>query len=88
MEESSFSPRIYNPKKYPENAHARRAVVMRQMVRNGKLDKETFEKLNEEPIDISGFKIPFLTPLCNDFISIRYFYLIHILNSYSFSLPS
>ena len=50
------NPWIYNPKNHPENAHKRRAVVMKQMVRNGKLDKEKFEKLNAEPIDISGFK--------------------------------
>ncbi len=50
------NPWIYNPKNHPENAHARRAVVMNQMVRNGKLTKSKFEELNKEPIDISGFK--------------------------------
>lgn len=50
------NPWIYNPKNHPENANARRAVVMNQMVRNGKLKKEEFEKLNVEPIDISSFK--------------------------------
>ena len=50
------NPSIYNPKSNPQNAHARRAVVMKQMVRNGKLDEETFEELNSQPIDISGFK--------------------------------
>jgi len=50
------NPWIYNPKNHPENAHSRRAVVMNQMVRNGKLEKKTFEEFNKEPIDISGFK--------------------------------
>jgi penicillin-binding protein 1A len=50
------NPWIYNPKKFPENAHSRRSVVMKQMVRNNKLDKVTYEQLNGEPIDISGFK--------------------------------
>ncbi len=50
------NPWFYNPKIHPENAQVRRAIVMKQMVRNGKLDKETFEKLNVEPIDISSFK--------------------------------
>lgn len=50
------NPWIYNPRKFPENAHARRAVVMKQMVRNGKLTKERFEELNAEPIDMSAFK--------------------------------
>ena len=50
------NPWIYNPKNRPENALARRRVVMKQMVRNDKLDQDIFEKLNAEPIDISSFK--------------------------------
>lgn len=50
------NPWIYNPKKFPENAHTRRSVVLGQMVRNNKLDKATYEKLSNKPIDISGFK--------------------------------
>ena len=50
------NPWIYNPKNHPENAHSRRAVVMNQMVRNGKLTKNKFEEFNKNPIDISGFK--------------------------------
>jgi len=50
------NPWIYNPVKYPENANKRRAVVMKQMVKNDKLDLATYKKLNAEPIDISGFK--------------------------------
>jgi len=50
------NPWYYNPKNNPDNAHLRRTVVLKQMVRNDKLDKETFEKLIKVPIDISGFK--------------------------------
>ncbi|MDF1695496.1 MAG: transglycosylase domain-containing protein [Saprospiraceae bacterium] len=50
------NPWIYNPKKFPDNALSRRAVVMKQMVRNNKLDQATFEELNTTPIDMSAFK--------------------------------
>ncbi|MEM9547860.1 MAG: transglycosylase domain-containing protein, partial [Bacteroidota bacterium] len=50
------NPWIYNPKNHPENAHSRRTVVMKQMVRNGKLKEPMFEELNAEPIDMSSFK--------------------------------
>ena len=50
------NPWIYNPIVYPENANKRRAVVMKQMIRNDKLDTETYKQLNAEPIDISKFK--------------------------------
>ncbi len=50
------NPWIYNPIKFPENANKRRAVVMKQMVKNDKLDLAKYKKLNAEPIDISGFK--------------------------------
>jgi penicillin-binding protein 1A len=50
------NPWIYNPIKHPENANKRRAVVMKQMVKNDKLNLETYKKLNAQPIDVSGFK--------------------------------
>ena len=50
------NPWIYNPIKHPENATKRRAVVMKQMVKNNKLDLKTYKELNAEPIDVSGFK--------------------------------
>ncbi|MFT6782316.1 MAG: penicillin-binding protein 1A [Saprospiraceae bacterium] len=50
------NPWIYNPIKFLENANKRRAVVMKQMVKNDKLDSQTYKKLNAEPIDVSGFK--------------------------------
>ncbi len=50
------NPWIYNPVKHPENANKRRAVVMKQMVKNDMLDLATYKKLNAVPIDISGFK--------------------------------
>lgn len=50
------NPWIYNPKNHPENAQKRRTVVMKQMVRNGKLDQERFEEFDSKPIDMSSFK--------------------------------
>lgn len=50
------NPWIYNPVKFSENATKRRAVVMKQMVKNDKLDLSTYKELNAEPIDVSGFK--------------------------------
>ena len=50
------NPWIYNPVKFPENANKRRAVDMKQMVKNDKLDLKTYKKLNAVPIDVSGFK--------------------------------
>lgn len=50
------NPWIYNPVRFPENANKRRAVVMKQMVRNDKLDLATYKELNAIPIDVSKFK--------------------------------
>jgi len=50
------NPWIYNPIAKPENANKRRAVVMKQMVRNGKLDLAKYKELNAKPIDMSSFK--------------------------------
>lgn len=49
------NPWIYNPKRHPENANMRRSVVLKQMVKNDKLDVKTYKKLIAVPIDISGF---------------------------------
>lgn len=50
------NPWIYNPIQHPENANKRRAVVMKQMVKNDKLPLDTYKKLNAEPIDVSQFR--------------------------------
>jgi len=50
------NPWIYNPVRHPENADKRRAVVLKQMVRNNKLKDKTYKALIAEPIDVSGFK--------------------------------
>lgn len=50
------NPWIFNPISNPENANKRRAVVMKQMVKNDKLDKIRYKELNAIPIDVSKFK--------------------------------
>jgi len=50
------NPSIYNPKRFMDNAIRRRNVVMMQMVKNDKLKKETYNKLKEKAIDLSGFR--------------------------------
>ena len=49
------NPWIYNPKPNPENAHNRRNVVMKQMVKNEKLDEATYKELVGKQIDLSNF---------------------------------
>lgn len=41
----------YNPIRNPERAKTRRNVVLALMVRNGKLDAETFEELKDKPVN-------------------------------------
>lgn len=50
------NPSYYNPKKFPINAQKRRNVVLYQMVKNGKLTRDEFDKIKEEPIDASKFQ--------------------------------
>ncbi|MEE9438310.1 MAG: transglycosylase domain-containing protein [Saprospiraceae bacterium] len=50
------NPWIYNPKQFPENANKRRAVVLKQMVRNNKLSDKKYKILLKQPIDVSNFK--------------------------------
>ncbi len=50
------NPNFYNPKRRPENALRRRSVVMNQMLKNGYITQDEYEKLNKKPIDMSSFK--------------------------------
>lgn len=47
---------LFNPLKRPERCVTRRNVVLSQMVNNGSLSKNDFEKLKKLPLDISKFK--------------------------------
>jgi penicillin-binding protein 1A len=47
----------YNPKRNPKLALDRRNVVMGQMVKNGKLDKTTFDGLKILPIVLNYKKL-------------------------------
>lgn len=42
----------YNPRLHPEKSAERRNIVLSQMVKYGKLDQTSFEKLKEEPIKL------------------------------------
>jgi penicillin-binding protein 1A len=48
---------LYNPKRNPKLALDRRNVVMGQMVKNGKLDKTTFDGLKILPIVLNYKKL-------------------------------
>ena len=50
------NPHYYNPKANMENALSRRAVVMKQMVKNDFLTEEEFLEFNNNEIDMTGFK--------------------------------
>jgi penicillin-binding protein 1A len=43
-------PSIYHPIKHPENAKARRNVVLGQMVKNGNLTQKEFDELSKKPV--------------------------------------
>ncbi len=49
------NPWAYNPKNFPANALNRRNVVLGQMVRNGYLGSEEFNRIKDEEIDMSKF---------------------------------
>jgi penicillin-binding protein 1A len=48
---------LYNPKRNPKLAKDRRNVVMNQMVKNGKIDKATFDTLKIKPIELNYKKL-------------------------------
>jgi len=50
------NPSRYNPKRFLERATHRRNVVLSQMMRNNKLSKDEFDRLKNEPLDVSKFK--------------------------------
>ncbi|MFN4254487.1 MAG: transglycosylase domain-containing protein [Saprospiraceae bacterium] len=50
------NPSLYNPVRYPEKCIKRRAVVMYQMMRNGYLSEEQYDRLKVKPLDMSRFK--------------------------------
>jgi penicillin-binding protein 1A len=47
----------YDPVKHPENALARRNLVMHNMVANGMLSEEKYEELKDQPIVLASDKI-------------------------------
>lgn len=50
------NPRIYNPKIYPENSHARRSVVLKQMVKNNFLTEDEYLNKRVKPITLDNFR--------------------------------
>ena len=52
------APTAYSPVLNPENSTRRRNVVMNQMVKHGDITREEYDKLKEEPIDVSRFVLP------------------------------
>lgn len=50
------NPRVYNPKMNPENSHARRSVVMKQMVKKGYLSEEDYLNKRVKAINTDNFK--------------------------------
>lgn len=50
------NPNLYNPNKNPNNAQNRRNVVLRQMIRNGKYSDIQYQKIKEEPVDMTNFR--------------------------------
>ena len=51
------NPSMYNPKKFPKNAKARRNIVLSQMVRNRFLTKEESDSLKALPLTIEFTKV-------------------------------
>ncbi len=49
------NPNLYDPLRKPENAMKRREVVLGQMVRTGKLEKEAYDSLRLLPINMDNF---------------------------------
>ena len=49
------NPRLYDPIRKPENAMKRREVVLGQMVRTGKLDKDAYDSLRVLPLKMENF---------------------------------
>ncbi len=47
------NPSLHNPIKHPKNAQNRRNIVYGQMVKNGVLKKEEFDKLKNQPIKLN-----------------------------------
>ncbi len=50
------NPYYFNPKKFPERAAKRRRIVLKQMQRAGKINKEEFERLSTDSLDMSHFR--------------------------------
>lgn len=50
------NPRLYNPKINPQNSHNRRAVVLKQMVKNGFLTEDEYLKKRIKPINLDNFR--------------------------------
>ena len=71
------NPDAYNPHKRPENAVRRRNVVMYQMVKNKKLDRDVYDELKVKPIDNTKFSrsvhtdglAPYFRMTCTKFLN-------------------
>ena len=50
-------PSMYNPRRHPERAMARRNVVMKQMAKAGYISNEEYEELTEKPVDMSNYQL-------------------------------
>ncbi len=48
---------LYNPRRNPKLALDRRNIVLGQMLKNNKIDKETFDKLKKQPIVLNFKKL-------------------------------
>lgn len=48
---------LYNPVRNPENAKKRRNVVLVQMVRNGDLTQEEYDKIKEKPVGAKRYNV-------------------------------
>lgn len=46
-------PSYYNPRRHPERVIERRNLVLRLMFEDGKINKSTFEKLLDEPVNVA-----------------------------------
>lgn len=46
-------PSYYNPRRFPERTLERRNLVLRTLFENGKIDKNTFERILDEPLHIA-----------------------------------
>ncbi len=49
------NPSLFNPVKRPERVQNRRNVVMHQMLKYGKIDEATYDKLKELPLNMAKF---------------------------------